>query len=130
MASDRKFLFACGGSVKEGAPTVGSARGLPAGSTAGPGSFVRDSFGNGYSCPGFPRGTRGVYCGVARGGSTLKGLQWPSMEAFPPMAIFINIHKFINDAIKKSNYHQYVCTLSIKIDRICINHLSKKKMLI
>ncbi len=52
----------------EGAPTAGSARGLPAGSTAGPGSFVRDSFGNGYSCP---RGSRGAYRGVARGGSTL-----------------------------------------------------------
>ena len=45
----------------EGAPTVT----VPAGSTAGPSSFVRDFFGNGYSCP---RGARGVYRGVARGG--------------------------------------------------------------
>jgi hypothetical protein len=55
---------------KEGAPTADSARGLPAGSTAGPSSFVRDFFGNGLTCP---RGSRGAYRGVARGGSTLKG---------------------------------------------------------
>ncbi len=54
---------------QEGAPTAGSARGLPAGSTAGPSSFVRDFFGNGLTCP---RGARGAYRGVARGGSTLQ----------------------------------------------------------
>ncbi len=41
---------------------------MPAGSAAGPGSFIRDSFGNGLICP---RCARGAYPGVARGGSTL-----------------------------------------------------------
>ncbi len=37
-------------------------RGLPAWSTVGPGSFVRDFFGNGFACP---QGARGAYRGGA-----------------------------------------------------------------
>ncbi len=47
---------------KEGAPTAGSARRLPAGSAAGPSSFVRDFFGNGAGCP------RGHTAGLPAGG--------------------------------------------------------------
>jgi hypothetical protein len=56
----------------EGAPTAVSARGLPAGSTAGPGSFVRDSFGSGMpvghtaglpagGAPSAPKGDQSKY---------------------------------------------------------------------
>ncbi len=40
---------------------------LPAGSTTGPGSFARDSFDNGLTCP---QGTREAYRGFARSRST------------------------------------------------------------
>ncbi len=49
----------------EGARPAGGSRGVSAGYTAGPSSFVRDFFSNGYSCQW---SARGVYRRVARGG--------------------------------------------------------------
>jgi hypothetical protein len=66
--------------VKEGAPTAGSACGLPAGSTAGPGSFVRDFFGKGCLA-------RGAFRGVARGGS--KGPLTPKGPSYPLAGFFL-----------------------------------------
>jgi hypothetical protein len=61
----------------EGAPTAGAARGLPAGSTAAPGNFVKDSFNSQSTCP---RGGCGAYRGVARGGGAPSMLPMASMR--------------------------------------------------